>query len=137
VHWAFGGNRHLVVVVRDRARLADLDYDFTALADLLRAKDAITAHLVHELSENTFDARDPFPVGGVVEDPATGAAAAAFGGYLHALGMVTQPRTVVIRQGVDMGRPSELRVDLLPNDPRVTVTGSAVRIPLQGTPSLP
>ena len=29
----------------------------------------------------TFHARNPFPVGGVVEDPATGAAAAAFGAY--------------------------------------------------------
>ena len=33
----------------------------------------------------TFHARDPFPPGGVVEDPATGAAAAALGAYLREL----------------------------------------------------
>ena len=33
-----------------------------------------------------FRSRNPFPPGGVVEDPATGAAAAAFGGYLRELG---------------------------------------------------
>ncbi|MEH0630787.1 PhzF family phenazine biosynthesis protein [Streptomyces stelliscabiei] len=47
-----------------------------------------------------------------MEDPATGAAAAAFGGYLRTLGLVTAPATVTIRQGEDMGRPSDLRVDV-------------------------
>lgn len=76
-----------------------------------------------------FHARDPFPVGGVVEDPATGAAAAAFGGYLRCLGLVDQPTRVRIRQGEDMGRPSRLLVDVAPDDPRVRVTGQAVRLP--------
>ena len=128
VHWAFGGARHLVVAARSRARLADLDYDFDGLGDLLRAHDAVTAHLVHQRSADVFDVRDPFPVGGVVEDPATGAAAAAFGGYLRTLGLVPRPRTLLLRQGEDMGRPSELRVQVAPDDARVTVTGSAVRI---------
>ena len=49
-----------------------------------------TVHLVQRADPDRLDfhARDPFPVGGVVEDPATGAAAAAFGGYLRALGLV-------------------------------------------------
>ncbi|MGM1064242.1 PhzF family phenazine biosynthesis protein [Saccharothrix sp. Mg75] len=127
-HWASGGARHLVLAVRDRARLAALDYDFDALGDLLRANDAVTAHLVHQRDDDTFDARDPFPVGGVVEDPATGAAAAAFGGYLRALGLVTAPRVLTVHQGVDMGRPSTLTVHVSPDDPRITVTGAAVRI---------
>jgi PhzF family phenazine biosynthesis protein len=67
-----------------------------------------------------------------VEDPATGAAAAAFGGYLRALGLVTEPVRVHIRQGEDMGRPSDLYVDLRPDDPRVRVTGQAVAIPDPG-----
>ncbi|WP_367132713.1 PhzF family phenazine biosynthesis protein [Saccharothrix sp. HUAS TT1] len=127
-HWAFGGARHLVLAVRDRARLASLDYDFTALGDLLRANDAVTAQLVRQRAEDVFDSRNPFPVGGVVEDPATGAAAAAFGGYLRAIGEVTRPRSITIHQGVDMGRPSLLRVEVSPDDPRVTVTGSATPI---------
>jgi len=67
-------------------------------------------------------------VGGVVEDAATGAAAAAFGGYLRELGLVTAPRALVLHQGVDMGRPSELLVDVRPDDPRVVVTGAAVAL---------
>ncbi|MBY8847792.1 PhzF family phenazine biosynthesis isomerase [Saccharothrix longispora] len=135
-HWAFGGARHLVVAVRDRARLAALDYDFDALGDLLRARGAVTAHLVHQRDEDTFDARDPFPVGGVVEDAATGAAAAAFGGYLRELGLVTAPRVLTVHQGVDMGRPSTLTVRVSPDDPRVAVTGAAVAIPTVETPAV-
>ncbi|MFG2579758.1 PhzF family phenazine biosynthesis protein [Streptomyces malaysiensis] len=75
-----------------------------------------------------FHARDPFPVGGVVEDPATGAAAAAFGGYLRVLGLVDGPTRVRIRQGEDMGRPSDLLLDVTPGDPRVRVSGQAVPI---------
>ena len=131
VHWAFGGSRHLVLAVRTRERLAALDYDFDALGDLLRANEAVTAQLVHQRSEDVFDARDPFPVGGVVEDPATGSAAAAFGGYLRAIGQVGRQRSVTIHQGVDMGRPSLLEIAVSPDDPRVTVTGAAVRIPVE------
>ena len=40
------------------------------------------------VGRTVFHARNPFPPGGVVEDPATGAAAAAFGGYLRELGLV-------------------------------------------------
>jgi PhzF family phenazine biosynthesis protein len=128
-HWAFGGSRHLVLAVRTRERLASLAYDFDALGDLLRANGALTAQLVHQRGEDVFDARDPFPVGGVVEDPATGSAAAAFGGYLRAIGQVGRPRAITIHQGVDMGRPSLLEIAVSPDDPRVTVTGAAVRIP--------
>ena len=46
------------------------------------AHDLTTVDLVQREDETTFHARNPFPVGGVVEDPATGAAAAAFGAYL-------------------------------------------------------
>ncbi|WP_447005491.1 PhzF family phenazine biosynthesis protein [Saccharothrix isguenensis] len=137
VHWAYGGARHLVLAVRTRERLAALDYEFDAFGDLLRANDALTAQLVHQRggdgsTGDVFDARDPFPVGGVVEDPATGAAAAAFGGYLRAIGAVTRPRTITIHQGDDMGRPSVLTIEVSPDDPRVTVTGAAVPIPDQG-----
>ncbi|MFM9594283.1 PhzF family phenazine biosynthesis isomerase [Streptomyces scabiei] len=127
-HVAFGGVRHLVLAAGSRARLADLAYDFDALADVMRRHDWTTVHLVWRESPDRFHARDPFPVGGVVEDPATGAAAAAFGGYLRTLGLVTAPATVTIRQGEDMGRPSDLCLDVSPGDPRSRVTGQAVPI---------
>ncbi|MFI2297510.1 PhzF family phenazine biosynthesis isomerase [Actinacidiphila glaucinigra] len=125
-HVAFGGVHHLVLAAAARARLADLAYDFEALADVMRRHGWTTVHLVWREAPDRFHARDPFPVGGVVEDPATGAAAAAFGGYLRELGLVAEPGRVVVRQGEDMGRPSELLVGVDPGDPRVRVTGRAV-----------
>lgn len=130
-HVAFAGNDHLVLAAATRARLADLAYDYGALEELMRRRGWTTVHLVHRPDPDRldFDARDPFPVGGVVEDPATGAAAAAFGGYLRATGLVEEAARVRIRQGEDMGRPSELLVDITPDDTRVRVSGHAVRIP--------
>ncbi len=128
VHVAHGGAGHLVVGAGSRERLAELDYDFDALGDVLRSAGLITAHLFFQRAEDVFDVREPFPVGGVVEDAATGAAAAAFGGYLRELGLVSGVRSLVIHQGVDMGRPSELLVDVREDDARVTVTGAAVAI---------
>ncbi|MER6308800.1 PhzF family phenazine biosynthesis isomerase [Streptomyces sp. NPDC001657] len=127
-HIAFAGNDHLVLAVRSRERLAALDYDFDALHDLMREHGWTTVHLVQRQAPDRLDfhARDPFPVGGVVEDPATGAAAAAFGGYLRTLGLVTEPVRAHLRQGEDMGRPSDLYVDIDPGDARIRVTGAAV-----------
>lgn len=74
----------------------------------------------------SFHARNPFPVGGVVEDPAT-AAAAAFGGYLRHHGYVDAPTDIVVTQGVDMGRPSRLDVHI-PAAGGISVIGIAVPI---------
>jgi PhzF family phenazine biosynthesis protein len=87
-----------------------------------------TVHLVWAESDLAFHARDPFPPGGVVEDPATGAAAAAFGGYLRALSLVPLPARVTVFQGADMGRPSRLLVDIAADDDRIRVTGAAALI---------
>jgi predicted PhzF superfamily epimerase YddE/YHI9 len=65
----------------------------------------------------------------VAKPPPTGAAAAAFGGYLRALALVDVPVRVTILQGQDMGRPSRLLVDLAAGDDRVQVTGTADPIP--------
>ncbi|MFG3153757.1 PhzF family phenazine biosynthesis isomerase [Streptomyces sp. NPDC048219] len=127
-HVAFGGNDHLVLAVGSRARLAGLDYDFDALADLMRKHGWTTVHLVWREDEQRYHARDPFPVGGVVEDPATGAAAAAFGGYLRTLGALPASGVITVRQGEDMGRPSELTVRADPHGTRSHVTGHAVPI---------
>ncbi|MGA5407112.1 PhzF family phenazine biosynthesis isomerase [Streptomyces lavendulocolor] len=127
-HIAFGGNDHLVLAAASRERLADLAYDFDALAAVMREHGWTTVNLVWREAPERFHARNPFPVGGVVEDPATGAAAAALGGYLRALGLVARPATIAIRQGEDMGRPSDLLLGVSPEDDRVRVTGRAVPI---------
>ncbi len=126
---AFAGARHLVLAAATRARLADLDYDFDRLKTLMLRLDLTTVQLVWRESATVFHARDPFPVGGVVEDPATGAAAAAFGAYARALGLVPAAAELTLHQGVDMGRPGVLTVTLRDGDARVRVAGAAVRIP--------
>ena len=125
---AFAGARHLVLAAATRERLARLDYEFDALRELMLEYDLTTLQLVWREAPLVFHARDPFPVGGVVEDPATGAAAAAFGGYLRELGLIAPPARVTIPQGHDLGRPSLLLVDVDAERPEIEVTGAAVPI---------
>jgi PhzF family phenazine biosynthesis protein len=123
---SYAGARHLILAARTRERLADLDYDFEALKATMQEHDLITVDLVHRQDATTFHARNPFPVGGVVEDPATGAAAAAFGAYLRDRGRITPPATITVHQGVDMGRPSLLTIDVDADQPEIRVSGRAV-----------
>jgi len=94
---------------------------------MLRAE-LTTIQLVWRETPDRFRARDPFPVGGVVEDPATGAAAAALGGYLRERGEIEAPATIEIIQGVEMGRPGRLTVSIVPGEAGVRVSGNAVPI---------
>lgn len=125
---AFAGARHLVLAAATRARLADLAYDFPRLETLMHRLDLTTVQLVWRESATVFHARDPFPVGGVVEDPATGAAAAAFGAYVRDLGLVPEDAVLTLHQGEDLGRPGELTVTLRAGDPRVRVGGAGALI---------
>lgn len=125
---AFAGARHLVVAAATRERLADLAYDFERLEALMRRLDLTTVQLVWRESESVFHVRDPFPVGGVVEDPATGAAAGAFGSYARELGLVPESAVLTLHQGEDMGRPGVLTVELREGDLRVRVTGTGTSI---------
>jgi PhzF family phenazine biosynthesis protein len=125
---AYAGARHLILAAATRERLGRLDYDFDGLKAFMLGLDLTTVDLVWRAAGDRFHARNPFPVGGIVEDPATGAAAAAFGAYLRALGAVEPPARVRILQGEDMGRPSELLVDIAASSPEIRVTGTAVPI---------
>ncbi|MFJ9693977.1 PhzF family phenazine biosynthesis protein [Kitasatospora sp. NPDC101183] len=126
---AYAGARHLVLAAATRDRLARLDYDFDGLAAFMREHDLTTLQLVWREAPSVFHVRDPFPVGGVVEDPATGAAAAAFGAYLRELAAVRPPATLTLHQGEDLGRPGVLTVALRTEDTRIRVSGAAVAIP--------
>jgi len=124
---AFAGAWHLVLAVADAGTLARLDHDFDRLKALMLAEGLTTLQLVWRESEAVFHARNPFPVGGVVEDPATGAAAAALGGYLRDAKLIDAPATVLIRQGEAMGRPSRVHVEI-PAAGGIVVSGTAVPI---------
>lgn len=122
---AYAGAWHFVIAARSADRLAQLDYDFKALKATMLRDGLTTVQLVWREAPLRFQSRNPFPVGGVVEDPATGAAAAALGGYLRDAGIVQAPATVEIRQGEVMGRPSRLTVEI-PARGGIVVTGNAV-----------
>lgn len=125
---AYGGAWHLILAAATRERLDRLDYDFDRLKTLMLDDGLTTLQLVWRESDTVFHARNPFPVGGVVEDPATGAAAAALGGYLRDAGLVTVPAELLIRQGEVLGRPSRLTVQI-PEDGGIVVSGTAVELP--------
>jgi PhzF family phenazine biosynthesis protein len=124
---AYAGAWHLILAVANLQRLASLNYDFEALKALMLREGLLTLQLVWRESSTVFHARNPFPVGGIVEDPATGAAAAALGGYLRSANLVAVPSTLLIRQGEAMGRPSQLVVEI-PIEGGIVVMGQAVRI---------
>ncbi|WP_436492059.1 PhzF family phenazine biosynthesis protein [Actinokineospora sp. HUAS TT18] len=127
VRVAYAGAWHPIVAVRSRELLAALDYDYDALSALTAARAWTTVDVVWRESASVYWARNPFPPGGVVEDPATGAAAAAFGGYLRELGQA--PSTVTVHQGDDLGRPGVITVGI-PAEPGtgISVSGTAVVI---------
>lgn len=124
---AYAGAWHLVLAVAQAERLAHLDYDFDQLKALMQQDGLLTLQLIWRASPSVFHSRNPFPVGGVVEDPATGAAAAALGGYLRDAQLTSVPHQIMIRQGESMGRPSRLLVDI-PVSGGIVVSGMAVRL---------
>jgi PhzF family phenazine biosynthesis protein len=125
---AYAGARHAVIPLRDRPTLAAASYDFHRLRELSVRHEWVTVHLAHQETPQLHHVRAPFPFGGVVEDPATGAGAAAYAAYLRDTGRLAAPLTLTIRQGDDMGRPSVLTVDV-PATGGVRVTGEAVALP--------
>jgi PhzF family phenazine biosynthesis protein len=130
---AFAGNPHPVLVL-DRAAVFDaFTFDPGAARAFMDAQGwPATITVLHRLPDGPgdvlrFEARNIFPVGRITEDPATGAAAAAVGGYLRDLGLVTTPTRLQIQQGRHVGRPSELTVDI-PERGGIVVSGHAVPI---------
>jgi PhzF family phenazine biosynthesis protein len=126
---AYAGSWHLVLATRTLERLNQLNYDFELLKTLMLDAELTTLQLVWRENATekpiVFHARNPFPIGGVIEDPATGSAAAALGGYLRDAKLITAPQIVMIRQGEAMGRPSRIWVDI-PTTGGIVVTGQAV-----------
>ncbi|MDP1721063.1 MAG: PhzF family phenazine biosynthesis protein [Candidatus Nanopelagicaceae bacterium] len=125
-----GLNNHPVLVVNSRERLSILNYQFDDLKKLMQEQNWVTIQLVYpdegDPASRLWHSRNPFPVGGVYEDPATGAAAAAFAGYLRESGLVIPGETFAIHQGEDMGRPSVINVKV--GESSIEISGTAVRL---------
>ena len=119
------GADHLLLPLASRATLAAMAYDFARGQALMREKGWLTVLLVHRESPTLFHARNPFAYGGVYEDPATGAAAAALAGHLRTQGYAAGTR-IEVHQGDDMGTPCRLHATT-PDEAggRVRVSGTA------------
>jgi len=118
---AEGGATHLVLALATREKLAAMSYDLDAGRALFNNAGLVTISLVHAETPQQFHARNPFASGGVYEDPATGAAAAALAGYLRDLEWPHEG-TIDIAQGEDMGMRSRLRAEFS------SVPGSSIRV---------
>jgi PhzF family phenazine biosynthesis protein len=119
-----GGNPHPIVFVGEGV-LDRLDHDAVALLALQdREGWDGTVPVVHRTGPLSFVSRNPFPRGGIREDPATGSAAASLGEYLRTGGHVPVPSTVIVDQGRETGHPSRLVIDV-PAGGRIRVSGTA------------
>jgi trans-2,3-dihydro-3-hydroxyanthranilate isomerase len=132
------GNRTLIVPLSSVDALSEASADSRLLAGVEREHDALIVYLVAPSAAGgaRIRARSFCTGAGVPEDPATGSAAGPLGIYLglhHAL-PAGSPQFVV-EQGIEMGRPSEIEVEVEgpPGAPAaVRVAGSAVRM-MEGT----
>ena len=106
-----GGADHVALILKDREKLAAMTYDLDQGRSVMRTHGLVTIMLIFIDADQEFVVRNAFASGGVLEDPATGAAAAAFAGYLRDIGW-PHKHGFTIRQGEDMGCPSLIEVSL-------------------------
>jgi PhzF family phenazine biosynthesis protein len=122
------GGDNLVLALKSRELLAGMRYEMVAGRRLAERENLATFGLIWVETPTLFHARNPFPAGGIYEDPATGSAAAALGGYLRDLAWPSGG-AIEILQGEDMGTPSRLRAEWTPEKrASVRVSGAARRL---------
>ena len=102
---ANGGADHLVIGLSSRRALSAMNYSLAAGRTFMRDANLVTVMFVYRENARLFHCRNPFASGGVYEDPATGAAAAAFAGYLRDLSWPHEGEIDLV-QGEDMGSRS-------------------------------
>lgn len=105
--FAHAGANHLVLALASRDLLAAMRYELQAGRALMAAHDLTTVVLAWAEGPRLFHTRNPFAIGGVYEDPATGAGTAALAGYLRDIGW-PHGGAIDVVQGEDMGMRSRL-----------------------------
>jgi PhzF family phenazine biosynthesis protein len=115
------GADHALLALKKRDALARMRYDLKGGRALMEKAGIVTVTLVTAENAQLFHVRNAFASGGLLEDPATGAAAAAFAGYLRHIGW---PHAGVINivQGEDMGMRSLIRAEMS------EIAGSSIRV---------
>ncbi|HET8596520.1 MAG TPA: PhzF family phenazine biosynthesis protein [Castellaniella sp.] len=125
---ANGGSQHLIIPLCSRSILARMDYELDAGRIFMRRHGLVTAAFVWRESARVFHARNAFASGGVLEDPATGAAAAALAGMLRDQRWLSEG-DLTVYQGHDMGSPSRIDVSFSgPAGAPVSVGGASALI---------
>ncbi|MEM1142087.1 MAG: PhzF family phenazine biosynthesis protein [Pseudomonadota bacterium] len=118
-----GGADHLMLALKDREVLRRMSYDLDEGRRMMREHGFVTIMLVYVDAERRFTVRNAFASGGVLEDPATGAAAAAFAGLLRDQSWPHGDEFTIV-QGEDMGARSLITVSYPdPSDRSVFVHG--------------
>jgi len=115
------GVDHLLLLLRQRDRLARMDYDLEQGRALMQARGWTTMMLAWAETPQRFHVRNAFAIGGVLEDPATGAAAAALAGHLRSVAWPHGGHIAIV-QGEDMGMRSILAADISPE------AGASIRV---------
>jgi len=101
------GADHLFLALAKRERLSAMRYELGAGRALMLGAGIVTIVLAVAEGVRRFHTRNAFASGGVMEDPATGAATAALMGYLRDIGW-PHGGAIDVLQGDDMGVPSRL-----------------------------
>jgi trans-2,3-dihydro-3-hydroxyanthranilate isomerase len=125
----------VIVPIRNQETLANLNFPHAQAAEFLKNSDANFFYfLCPQRHQDRLEARARmFFYGG--EDPATGSAAGCAASWMVQHGIANSDEQVLIRQGVEIHRPSEIYVRATRDGERVTnvrVGGYAVEV-LRGT----
>lgn len=128
-----GGPAFLFAQLASLDALSNAKIAEPAFTHLIEETDGKGAIYIYASTPDGFQARMFAPHAGINEDPATGSATALFAGQLHANGALpdTGTTTIHLQQGVEMGRPSDLRltIDTVQNQiTAIRVAGRAVKI---------
>jgi trans-2,3-dihydro-3-hydroxyanthranilate isomerase len=118
----------LMVPLRGKPTLKKIHVNLRALFHLLNGNDTMAYCFALGGRGKAF-ARGMLPWE-IIEDPATGSAGGSLGAYLVLHGRLKHEEQLSITQGVEMGRPSEIRVKVANVKGKLVpeVSGSAVRI---------
>jgi PhzF family phenazine biosynthesis protein len=122
------GIYNLMVPLRSRASLSKIEMNMVELARLL-SKDAALAYCFAVGTDHTAWARGMMPWE-LYEDAATGSAAGSLGAYLVKYNRLGAAHTLHVTQGVEMGRPSQIEVEVSQVGKKLTprVSGAAVKV---------
>ena len=129
--WA-GGPAFVYVPLRSLDALARAKPTDPAWSTLVAQSAHVGVYLYTKGNGVDFQARMFSPGAGIPEDPATGSASAILAAQLHSAGLI-RPGTnsFTLRQGVEMGRPSDIGLTVEATATALTavrIKGSAVRI---------